>query len=897
MRNIEGSLKTSPYKLLQNEPNSRHDEPRSPHVPLDQTLHPLELFTALMLFNDVGIIHPDHHIRASGPAGGSHISMRSEKAGPSQSIKDYVRGIWYQRLPRTEEAVREPKRRALIWAIMILLVPLLILVALLPAGLNHKLNFWSGIYGNTEGKPGGGQHVSGAHGLQGDRYLLGVGKADITGPSVEINLMGYADPNQVGTGLRQRLYSRAFIVGDSEEPSDRFIYLVLDTQSGDTAVRYGILSGLRDLGSEYTAYGHHNLAVTGTHSHSGPGAWLNYLLPQITSKGFDKQSYRAIVDGAILSIRRAHENISPGFLSVGSTKVYGANINRSLFAYLNNPEKERGRYNVSSEDDGSVEKDLTLLKFTRASDGKSLGVLTWFPTHGTSVLGNNTLISGDNKGVAAYLFEESVKSEASAQEDFVAGFSQANVGDTSPNVLGAWCEDGTGQMCSFENSTCSDGKTQKCHARGPFFRNNDQGTSSCYEIGKRQFEPARLLYDQSEKLTPVQGRWVKTFHNFHDMSDFHFQLPNGTVVQTCPAALGYSFAAGTSDGPGAFDFTQHDGGPNTTSPVWEVVSGLLKAPSTEQRSCHGTKPILLDVGEVTSPYLWTPNVVDVQAFRVGQLVIIVSPGEATTMAGRRWKQAVGEEVTSLFANEASSTAPVVVIGGPANSYTHYITTEEEYEIQRYEGASTLYGPHTLAAYINVTLSLVPYLGASSTGSPPPGPSPPDNSNRSLSFIPGVVYDRAPLFKSFGDVLTDVEPVVRRGTFVSATFVGANPRNDLRLEKSYAVVEKLITGKPLPPSASTHSQAIQDLVRDKRSSQQSAKYEEQWQHVRDDKDWHLVFRWRRTSELLATSETTITWETEEWAEPGIYRLRYYGDSKSWGGSINEFEGVSGNFELV
>lgn len=514
-----------------------------------------------------------------------------------------------------------------------------------------------------------------------DEYLLGVGKADITGPCVEINLMGYADPNQIGTGLRQRLYSRAFIVADPINPSDRFVYLVLDTQSGDTAVRYGILSGLEKLGADYAHYGHHNIAVTGTHSHSGPGAWLNYLLPQITSKGFDQQSYRAIVDGALLSIRRAHESLAPGHLSVGSTKVFGANINRSLYAYLANPEEERARYNVSSEDDGSVEKDLTLLKFERASDNKNIGVLTWFPTHGTSVLGNNTLISGDNKGAAAYLFEKSMINDDTAAEGFVAGFSQASVGDTSPNVLGAWCEDGTGKMCSFENSTCSDGKSQKCHARGPFFREDDEGTSSCFEIGKRQFEPAKRLYEQlNQSPSPVRGRMVKSFHTFHNMSNTRFELPNGTEVETCPAALGYSFAAGTSDGPGAFDFTQHDGGPNTTSPVWRVVSGMLKSPTEAQKVCHGPKPILLDVGEMTSPYLWTPNVVDVQVFRVGQLVIIVSPGEATTMAGRRWKNTVHDAVLILFSEESTSTtiSPVVVLGGPANSYTHYITTEEEY---------------------------------------------------------------------------------------------------------------------------------------------------------------------------------------------------------------------------
>lgn len=512
-----------------------------------------------------------------------------------------------------------------------------------------------------------------------DEYLIGVGKADITGPCVEINLMGYADPNQIGTGLRQRLYSRAFIVASPADPSERFVYLVLDTQSGDTAVRYGILSGLEELGADYAHYGHHNVAVTGTHSHSGPGAWLNYLLPQITSKGFDQQSYRAIVDGALLSIRRAHESLAPGHLGIGSTKVFGANINRSLFAYLANPEEERAQYNISSEDDGSVQKDLTLLKFQRTSDGKNIGVLTWFPTHGTSVLGNNSLISGDNKGVAAYLFEKSMADDESAAEGFVAGFSQANVGDTSPNVLGAWCEDGTGQMCSFENSTCSDGRPQKCHARGPLFGEDDEGTSSCFEIGKRQFEPAKQLYDQLNQVpSPVRGRMVRSFHMFHNMSHTRFELPNGTEVETCPAALGYSFAAGTSDGPGVFDFTQHDGNSSTTSPVWRLVSGMLKEPSEGQKACHGAKPILLDVGEMSSPYLWTPNVVDIQVLRVGQLVIIVSPGEASTMAGRRWKNAVRDTLAPLFAEEDDSATPIVVLGGPANSYTHYITTEEEY---------------------------------------------------------------------------------------------------------------------------------------------------------------------------------------------------------------------------
>ncbi|CAM1500921.1 Fc.00g100830.m01.CDS01 [Cosmosporella sp. VM-42] len=704
-----------------------------------------------------------------------------------------------------------------------------------------------------------------------DQYLLGVGKADITGPVVEINMMGYADPKQVGSGLRQRLYSRAFIIGNMYDPADRFIYLVLDTQSGDTAVRFGILAGLRDMGPEYEMYGHNSLAVTGTHSHSGPGAWLNYLLPQITSKGFDHQSYQAIVDGCLLSIRRAHESLEPGYLAIGTTKILHASINRSLFAYLANPESERATYNISTEDDGSVDKEMTILKFQRV-DGVNIGVLTWFPTHGTSMLGNNTLISGDNKGVAADLFEKHIRrqEDETNSSDFVAGFSQANMGDVSPNILGAWCEDGSGEMCNFKNSTCSNGRSQHCHARGPHFRNKDNGAASCFEIGKRQYEAALELYKSLNRSPKyIRGPEVKAVHTFHNMSGFEFTLQNGSTARTCPAALGYSFAAGTSDGPGAFDFTQHDSNSSNTSPVWKVVSGFLKKPGQDQIACQAPKPILLDVGEAHKPYEWTPNIVDIQTFRVGQLIIIVSPGEATTMAGRRWKNAVATTASQMFHDELGGEPPIVVLGAPANSYTHYISTEEEYGIQRYEGASTLYGPNTLEAYINRTINQLPFLGAYGTRGTPyhdSGPLPPDNSNRSLSFIPGVVFDGTPWFRKFGDVKSDVDGLTKnKGETATATFVGANPRSNLRLESTYAAVE--FRSGP------------------------------QWKTVRDDSDWTLIFGWRRTSEILGTSEVEIAWEIEDWAQPGLYRLRYYGDAKSVGGQITAFDGMSSAFLVV
>ena len=90
--------------------------------------------------------------------------------------------------------------------------------------------------------------------------------------------------------------------------------------------------------------------------------------------------------------------------------------------------------------------------------------------------------------------------------------------------------------------------------------------------------------------------------------------------------MGYSFAAGTTDGPGEFDFTQGllisrvffwnfflcvisrnfillFKGANTSNPFWDFVSGLLKNPDEEQENCHAPKPILLDTGEVMNFFL------------------------------------------------------------------------------------------------------------------------------------------------------------------------------------------------------------------------------------------------------------------------------------------------------
>lgn len=59
--------------------------------------------------------------------------------------------------------------------------------------------------------------------------------------------------------------------------------------------------------------------------------------------------------------------------------------------------------------------------------------------------------------------------------------------------------------------------------------------------------------------------------------------------------MGYSFAAGTTDGPGAFNFTQ---GTVTGNPLWNAIRDFLATPTPEDEKCQAPKPILLATGRV-----------------------------------------------------------------------------------------------------------------------------------------------------------------------------------------------------------------------------------------------------------------------------------------------------------
>ncbi|CAN1163215.1 Neutral ceramidase [Linum perenne] len=283
------------------------------------------------------------------------------------------------------------------------------------------------------------------------------------------------------------------------------------------------------------------------------------------------------------------------------------------------------------------------------------------------------------------------------------------------------------------------------------------------------------------------------------------------------------------------------------NPFLKLVRDFIKKPTKYQEDCQKPKPVLLSTGEMFDPYPWAPAILPIQILRLGKLIILSVPGEFTTMAGRRLREAVKETLIANGRGEFDDSTHVL-IAGLTNTYSQYISTFEEYQHQRYEAASTLYGPHTLSAYIQEFNKLATQLAKGENTNNTFRLSPPDLSSQQLGLLIEPLGESPPEGIKFGDIKHDVvaQSHFRSGDRVSATFWSANPRYDLLTEGTFAGVEILVQG-------------------------------EKWVPVFDDDDLSLSYKWG-VDNATSVSLATIEWEIPEQKSNGVYRLRHFGSAK-------------------
>lgn len=79
--------------------------------------------------------------------------------------------------------------------------------------------------------------------LSDSKYLIGLGSYDITGPAADVNMMGYANTEQIASGIHFRLRARTFIV--AEPQGNRIVFVNLDACMASQLVKIKVIERLK----------------------------------------------------------------------------------------------------------------------------------------------------------------------------------------------------------------------------------------------------------------------------------------------------------------------------------------------------------------------------------------------------------------------------------------------------------------------------------------------------------------------------------------------------------------------------------------------------------------------------------------------------------------------------
>jgi neutral ceramidase len=542
-------------------------------------------------------------------------------------------------------------------------------------------------------------------------------------------MLGYGKTEQRTAGIHLRLRSRAFVFDDE---GARLLLVVAELPLPMQNVTDEVLRRLaKSYGDTYSAQ---NTVITTTHTHAGPGGYCGHLLYNLSSSGFRPATFGAIVDGIVESVQYAHGDVAPAEVTLSHGELHDASINRSPSSFDRNPLADKAFF------PDRIDPLTTLARIDRGD--RTVGAIHFFATHGTSMTNRNRLISGDNKGFAAYHWERTVGGAdyLAGQPDFIAAFAQTNPGDMSPHVDGP---------IAYGPSTTQD------------------ELDNTQRIGLSQFQDA---FAQLTTGTPI-GTGVDCRSTYVDLGAVLVRgefTPDGHEHRTGRALIAAATMAGTDEGEGFPGFQQG------RNPFWDKLSSTVYRFAGRLRAAQAPKGIVVPAHLINRLEPFVQEIVPVHLVRIGRLYLIGIPGEPTIVSGLRLRRTVAS-IVGADLND-------VLCVGYCNAYIHYVTTPEEYLEQRYEGGSTLFGRWELPALMQTVAGLAEAMRDGRPAAPGPGPRP----HKPRSWLRTAAPDSG----SYGTVLTEPAAAYRAGDTVEAAFVSASPNNDLRRGGTFLEVLRL-----------------------------------------------------------------------------------------------------------
>jgi neutral ceramidase len=523
-------------------------------------------------------------------------------------------------------------------------------------------------------------------------YKVGWSKQEIAIKPRGYAMFGYGQWHHRAYGQQTSLYARALFIVDQKDQA--IIFCCLDMGCVTSAMRMGVCSQLRErMGS---AFNESSFVLTATHTHSAPGGCSHEALYNVPTPGFVPEHVAAVVSAAADAIVAAWQSAAPTELGLNTTR-FADDIpvawNRSLASYNRNPDVIQ--YD-KFETHLALDRNMSLLSFRR--DGELKSLLSLFGVHATCLSSHLNRHDGDNKGYA------SARAEETLEADGVAIFAQATAGDVSPHF----------------------------HGKGDWKRRKSiKGeVEYVYAAQNGHYQSDRALSALANKNEETVSGEIDSILSFIDFTNIHAApvFANGvTDAWTSDPCHGTAFFQGTSvDGPGTPAVLI-----GTVSALANSVKALRLSPLMRKSkhaeyyrrlyASQGDKPILLEAGRkqilgrpmggilpsILDPLIGelkrqinvgaikesplVPTRIPLQIVTIGQLALVCCPGEFTTIAGKR----VLETVKARLQKKGIMH---VLICTYCNDYMGYVTTQEEYQEQAYEGGHTLFGQWTLAAF-------------------------------------------------------------------------------------------------------------------------------------------------------------------------------------------------------
>ena len=502
-----------------------------------------------------------------------------------------------------------------------------------------------------------------------EELTVGVARVDVTSPP-GVSTFGHAPDALVTDGYWSRLYCRVFVF--KQTTGLPLAIVPCDLSAISAALHHRVSEKVKEI------LPRSRLMITATHTHAGPahyfeseayGGAASSRLP-----GFDEAMLEMLAGRIAEGIERAHNRLRPARIRWAHQSAWKLTRNRSLIAYLSNSPRFEPRSHPDprdklSDEERAVDPALDVLQIEETTPGnkRSVGPLGWlvfYAMHPTVLPSSNRLLGADIFGVASRNLEARLRPLRACQDprcspspkgqlqcpnladfDPLVGLVNTNEGDVSP----IW----------------SVGTTEEAIAVG----------NKLADSAFTSYQPAAPMHDQ----VVIESRYLEA------------DLPGACLLHG--SSLCAKGELGNATGHGGSDHLA------TTDALFP------KQPDRdpERDGCQAPKAKMLGsfqdaiLGRSPDRY---PEHVSFGLVHIDDTWLSFVPAELTVHAG----SAVNRRVEQVVLTKNKSPSHFIV-AGPANAYIQYVTTRPEYNLQFYEGASTLYGSQS-SEYIAERLEIL-----------------------------------------------------------------------------------------------------------------------------------------------------------------------------------------------